>query len=763
MRLRLLSRAAAVLALVLAFAAAARADDQPAFVGAQACAGCHAAQAAAWQPSHHALAMQPATSATVLGDFSSVSFDHFGVTTTFFRDGDRYMVRTEGPDAALHDYPIAYTFGVHPLQQYLIAMPGGRYQALGIAWDSRAKAEGGQRWFHLYPDQRLPAGDRLHWTGRDQTWNYMCADCHSTGVVKNFDLGKNAYATTWTDVNVGCESCHGPGSRHIAWAQSAEADRSQDGHKGLVAWLKPTDGGRWEMNEATGIAHRTEKLASSELDACAGCHARRKQIAPAALPGTPFLDADLPAYLEPGLYHADGQIDGEVFEYGSFLQSRMYHAGVTCSNCHDPHSLSLRAEGNGLCAQCHMPAKFDVTEHHHHEPGSAGAQCANCHMPAKTYMGVDTRRDHSFRVPRPDLSEATGSPNTCTQCHTGRDAAWAARTVAQWYPNGRQMTAHYGTALQAGRTGARDAEAQLDRLILDPSVPGIARGSAILLLRAYLTNGSKAAVTAAASDPDPIVRAAVPRVLPATLSPAMVQSVAPLLKDPVRAVRIETARALAGVAPQSLAPDQRTALSAAYLELVAAEQIDRDRPEAHLNIGLLNGRRGQPDLAEAEYRTALRLDPNFVPALANLADLERTRGRDQRGGELLRKAVEIEPANADVRHALGLLLVRQHDYTEALAQLRQASELAPGNARYAYVYAVALNSSGAPKEALAAMEQAHTHHPADRDILAALIGFARGQGDGEAALRYARELAAVDPANAQVRALIQELGRKTAP
>jgi Flp pilus assembly protein TadD len=357
------------------------------------------------------------------------------------------------------------------------------------------------------------------------------------------------------------------------------------------------------------------------------------------------------------------------------------------------------------------------------------------------------------------LSLAIGTPNACTQCHTDRDAGWAARTVAQWFPNGRQTTPHYGTALHAGRVGAADAEAQLDRLILDPTVPAIARGSAVVLLRAFLTNGSSAAVTEAASDPDPIVRAAVPRMLPAALSPAMVQSVAPLLKDPVRAVRIETARALAGVEPQSLAPEQRTALSAAYLELVTAEQVERDRPEAHLNIGLLNSRRRQPDLAEAEYRTALRLDPNFVPALANLADLERMRGRDQRGAELLRKAVEIEPNNANVRHALGLLLVRQHDYAGAIVQLRQAAELAPDNARYAYVYAVALNSTGASDEALALLERAHERHPADRDVLAALIGFTRSRGNLQLAGRYARELSALDPSDAQVRALVQELER----
>ena len=173
---------------------------------------------------------------------------------------------------------------------------------------------------------------------------------------------------------------------------------------------------------------------------------------------TPLLDRSMPALLEPGLYHADGQIDGEVFEVGSFMQSRMFAAGVTCTNCHDPHAGGVRASGNGLCAQCHMPQKFDVTEHHHHAPGSSGAQCVACHMPAKTYMGVDLRRDHSFRVPRPDLTETIGVPNACNACHTDRSPAWAASTVAGWYPHGRQTTPHYGTALNAGRVGTLDAE-----------------------------------------------------------------------------------------------------------------------------------------------------------------------------------------------------------------------------------------------------------------------------------------------------------------
>ncbi len=741
------------------------------FVGAETCAGCHAPETERWKTSHHALGMQKASVTTILGDFANATLTHHGVTTVFSRDGDKFIVRTEGPDGAPHDYEIAYTFGVFPLQQYLIAFPGGRYQALGIAWDSRPKAQGGQRWFPLYPAQILRAGDPLHWTGRDQTWNYQCASCHSTDLKKNYDLAADSYATSWTDIDVACEACHGPGSRHIAWAEAraagslgpsqAEPNR-QPGSRdtGLTTKLERASPGQWQMNPETGIAQRVEALNSREIDVCGGCHSRRKVISRDPSAGAAFLDSYLPAMFEPGLYHADGQIDGEVFEYGSFVQSRMYHAGVICSDCHEPHSLPLREQGNGLCAQCHLPAKFDVAEHHHHQQGSAGAQCVNCHMPSKTYMGVDNRRDHSIRVPRPDLSASIGTPNACTQCLPDRTAEWSAQRVADWFPNGRQTRPHYGVALYAGRIGAANAEPLLDALIADQDQSAIARASALTLLAPLASPASEATIRAALADPNPLVRAAAPRALPAPPTPAMVQAAAPLLSDPVRAVRIETARVLAGVDQRSLTPEQQTAFAAATLELFDAEMIDADRPELHLNLGLMETKLRHPSEAEDHYRTALRLDPNFTPALVNLADLDRMRGQNQEGADLLRKAMAIDPDNADIRHALGLALVRQHNYADALPELRRAAELAPGNARYAYVYAIALNSTGSPAQAMELLENSHKRHPADRDTLLALLSIARETGDVATALTHARELVALYPTDRQLRTLVLDLEKR---
>ena len=356
------------------------------FVGSAACATCHAAQHAGWSKSQHAQAMQSASSATVLGDFNDARHTKDGVTSSFFRRDGKYFARTDGPDGKLADFEVKYTFGLAPLQQYLVELPGGRLQALAVSWDARPVEAGGQNWFRQYPDEKIDFRDELHWTGSLQNWNFMCADCHSTNVRKGYDVAKDAFSTQWSEISVGCEACHGPASAHVEWAKT---NSSTDPAKGLTVALDERRAARWTIDAASGNARREPARRSDrEGETCAPCHARRAQIAEGWRPGARLMDHYLPSLLSPGLYHADGQQRDEVFVWASFLQSRMHRAGVTCSDCHDPHTQKLRASGNAVCAQCHLASKYDSRSHHHHPESSLGAQCANCHMPATTYMVV---------------------------------------------------------------------------------------------------------------------------------------------------------------------------------------------------------------------------------------------------------------------------------------------------------------------------------------------------------------------------------------
>jgi tetratricopeptide (TPR) repeat protein len=706
--------------------------------------------------------MQVADPTTVLGDFTGARFTHRGVTSTFFQRDGKFVVRTEGADGRPGDFEIAYTFGVRPLQQYLVAFPGGRIQALSIAWDTRPRAQGGQRWYPLYPGERIRPGDPLHWTGREQGWNYQCAECHSTDLRKNYDLAANRYATAWAELTVSCEACHGPGSAHVAWARArpAGAPRAAGGETGLpVALGRGT--GAWEVKDpARGIAQWTgPPRPGREVAACARCHARRRTIVDPYPYGRPLLDTHQPAWLAEGLYHADGQILAEVYEYGSFLQSRMHRAGVTCSDCHEPHALRLRAPGDGVCARCHLPARFDTPAHHHHRAESEAARCVTCHMPARTYMGVDVRRDHGFQVPRPDLSVAIGTPNVCTACHAGRPATWAAGVVAAWYGPGRAPRPHFALALDAGRRGRLDAERRLTALATDGAEPAIARATALSLLSDLLTPAGIPAVEAGLRDADPLVRVAAVEAAGALPPDRLATVAASALRDPVRAVRVVAGRVLAG-ARESLPAERRGDLDRAVADAVASELVNAERPEAHVNLANLYLRLGRPADADAALRTALSLDGRFVPALVNLADLARAQGREDEGARRLDQALQVEPQNAEALHALGLLRVRQGRRAEGLALLRRSAALRPDVVRFAYVYAVGLHSTGDPAGALRVLEDLHRRRPADRAVLAALVNIAREQGDTPRALRHAETLAGLVPDDPAVRALRDELRRR---
>jgi predicted CXXCH cytochrome family protein len=706
-----------------------------------ACGGCHAREYRDWLGSHHQLAMQPATASTVLGNFSNATLTSADVTSAFFKRGKDFMVRTAGPDGALHDYKIADTFGVMPLQQYLIAFPGGRLQAFGIAWDSRPLAAGGQRWFSLYPGQKITTSSPLYWTGIDQTWNYMCADCHSTNLRKNYDVRARGYATTYAEIDVACEACHGPGSDHIAWAKHQNDWRQVDATEGLTIALNERRGVYWLIDPVSRTPRRSQARSSErEIEMCARCHSRRSQIHEDYVHGQPLGDDYRAALLDEDLYFPDGQIKGEVYEYGSFIQSRMYREGVTCSDCHDPHTSRLRADGNRLCAQCHLPEKYDSPRHHFHQVGSAGAQCVACHMPARTYMVIDPRRDHSIRIPRPDLSALLGTPNACNNCHTGKSAEWAATALKHWYGKTPVGLQRFAETLQAGFIGAPGAANLLSGLSGNLGQAPIARATALEALGTLNAAPVHSDLAAASGDSSALVRRAAASLLASADMRSNAASVPRLLKDPVRAVRIEAADALAGGELNTLPADIAAALSDASSEYLDAQSLNADRPEAHLNVALFYTREGKFPAAESELKTAIALDPSFVPASVNLADLYRQLGRDDEGEAILRQALQQMPDDASLLNALGLLKVRQKQGDQALGLFAAAVRSDPSNVRYFYVYALALNEAGQTAEAISTLEHSLALHPYDQDSLAALISFCDRLGDRACSAKYARIL-----------------------
>ena len=738
------------------------------FVGSQTCAECHQDEANLWRSSQHNHAMDHATAQSVLADFNDTSFDYDGVHSRFFRKDKKYVVETDGPDGKLAEFEIKYTFGVDPLQQYLIEFPDGRIQALSIAWDTRPKTAGGQRWFHLYPDERVDHNDVLHWTKLNQNWNFMCAECHSTGVQKNYDVAHDRFATTWTEISVGCEACHGQGSNHIEWAHQQKSwwpfGKRNDPSKGFPVRFDERSRVVWRHDPKTGTPTRNwpPAIVRKEVETCGRCHARRAEFSEDWIPGHWLSDTHLVSSLSPELYFPDGQMRDreETYNYGPFKQSRMFAAGVTCSDCHDPHSGLLRLAGDNVCLQCHSEEKYAASSHNHHAALNPQLACASCHMAARTYMVIDRRHDHSFRVPRPDLSMTLGTPNACNDCHADRSSEWAAAAVQSWFGPERIGFQKYAEAFHAAWADQTDAQEQLATVAKDADSPGIVHASALTELAPFVSAANVNLARAALNDTDPMVRIGAIDML-ARLPPSQLWPlVSPLLSDSSRGVRLKAVDLLAAVPTASQPQADRGPFDDAALEFIAAQRLNADRPEGRSALGSFFARRGQAKEAETEYQAALRLSPQFAPAAVNLADLYRQLHRDEDGDAVLRAAIAASPADAGLHYALGLTLTRLKQSGGALAEFRRATELQPEQSRYTYVLAVALHSAGQVDEAVALLKQNVARHPNDSDSLLALVTFNRNAGNFVDALYYAEQLAAMRPGDRDLANFIAELRRQ---
>ena len=692
------------------------------YTGSKTCASCHQDEYQDWFSSQHRTALQKPLASSVLADFNDSRFLYNGVTSRFYRDKDLFLVETDGPDGKLQTYKVKYTIGDYPLQQYLIEYQGGRLQTLGIAWDTRSEKEGGQRWIHLYPEQQIDFSSPFHWTSNQQNANLNCLECHTTGYQKNYNENSSSYDTQWQESGAGCESCHGAGQRHIDWASGM---KGQYRSKGLAVDL--SDSNLWYFPKGASIAKPLTSNPQQQIETCGQCHSRRQQISATPDVNKPLTDNYMPELLRSVLYEDDGQIREEVFVYGSFKQSKMFQAGVTCSNCHNPHSNKIKAPGNQICSQCHLPAKYDTETHTFHKPGTGGSQCVDCHMPEKTFMVVDPRRDHSFKTPRPDISAITGSPNACVLCHTDKDNSWAATSLDAWLGKEWRSRPEFGSAFHAARTGAPDAIPRLEAVIADKNFAPMVRASALDRMEPFLSTETLPVIRSNLKDPDPLVRLGALGALnnlPVQYKPELLL---PLLDDKSRMVRQQAGRLLADVPETQLSVQQKTQRQTAIVDYMDAQRLSSDRAPARMNLGQLYRAMSQYSQAEAEYLEAIRLEPYTVAAYVNLADLYRIQSRPVKVQDILQRGLDQETGSAELNHSMGLHWVRQKQYLTALTYLKSASELAPDNSRYIYVYGVALHTVGKKTEALEVLRQAARRFPQNAEIGAAIRAYTPGQ------------------------------------
>lgn len=683
---------------LLPFFSNAANNQSATYIGSEACIDCHQEAYQAWEGSHHDMAMKHADDDSVQATFDDQTIIHNGKENRFFRKGDEFWVEIENAKGQLEEFKISYTFGFEPLQQYMVEFADGRVQLIPYAWDSRSKTQGGQRWFHLYPD--LTPTDEFYWQNSGQNWNFMCADCHSTNLNKNYDAETNQYSTTWSEINVGCEACHGPASEHVKQANSKQGfdpihlGFDRDLSKAVTEWV---------YQEGHSTLQPKSIKATQQLQTCAQCHSRRTQLNETEdhVKGS-FFDKYRLSLVSPELYHHDGQIYDENYVYGSFLQSTMAEKGVTCTNCHDPHTAELKIAEEAVCSQCHSAAEYTPEKHTFHKAGTEASQCTTCHMPETTYMQVDPRRDHSWHVPRPDLSQHINTPNACTSCHEDQTAQWADKQISTWFPNSKYRNQqHFSVAFYADDIGHRGGSDALAYSAQDSSLSNIIRASTLERMAGNTGQNTLVALARAIKHEDEMIRLGAIQGSSGYSFSDRWQILQPLLSDSVLSVRTETAGALVPYWGE-MNPLQREQITPALNEYIEIQKFNADRGFGRTNLGNVYRSTGEFTKAEQAYLGAIEIEPYFENSYVNLADLYRSQGHENKALQTLLSGIHAQPKSAVLPFSAGLTLLRTQEKSQAVGYLKQAAELAQTDAHYWYVYGLSLEQSNvlAASEAL---------------------------------------------------------------
>ena len=677
------------IALICCIFCAVLASPSDAATGYENCIDCHSEQVSLWQQSDHFKAMNPPTEKYVLGDFSGVVVSHFSQKVTFYSKDDAYwMSFTEGDTTT--EYRVEYTFGHDPLQQYLIKADNGRLQVFPFAWDSRPKVEGGQRWYVMYPEEDIQGNDRLHWQQPLQNWNGMCADCHSDGLKRNYDTHTDSFSTNWDNINVGCQSCHTDMSGH---ASTLMNKLDQTGLEYLKDTAKKVS--KWAFTEDNNIASwQGEKRDNRFMETCYACHSLRAPITDGFSADTPFLDQFSVALLDNTTYHADGQIKEEVYVYGSFLQSKMYSAGVNCVDCHNPHTMKVKTQTNGLCLQCHQPQTYETPQHLMHESGTEPAQCVSCHMPTTTYMGVDARRDHSFKIPRPELTSVFNIPNACSSCHADEGPEWAAQQINMNYPNNRALTDSETLFIRLLHQGSLPLAQHL-ALANDAKMNEIYRASTIALLPNSTQTITHNTVKNWLVSDEPLVRLATARIGSMLSDVEKRKGFINLLSDELRSVRVEAAVHLVGMS--FVEPE---VFNQAFAELMAAREQGMWRGEGGLNKSMVHMQQNKITPAIEALKHSIEVDPYFVPSYVNLSNIYKMTGDTAAEKAMFAKGLKHNPKADLLLYSYALFYIRQNNVENAIEQVLLAIKQAPTNPQYAYLYFLALDKQNKTDQAL---------------------------------------------------------------
>ncbi len=698
------------------------------YVGSASCAECHADAHKKWAGSHHAEAERLVQTNRDWTAFAPAREFPHGTQKTFVQwHNGLAQIAGIGSSNRWETNPVARVIGEDPLRQFLIAFPGGRYQVQEASYDPRSN-----EWFNVFGNEDRMPGEWGHWTGRGMNWNAMCAACHNTRVLKNYDAATDTYHTTMSEMTVSCEACHGPLKAHVDW-------QKKYGGQGQKDPVFP-------------------KLSREQIfNMCASCHARRADLTGDFVPGDKFDDHyELTTVDASDLFYPDGQIRDEDYEQSAFLGSKMQQTGITCLECH-PRSLHMaKLHGNALCMQCHKggfpkaPA-INPTEHSHHADGSAGNECANCHMPQTVYMQKHSRHDHGFTIPDPLLTKQFNIPNACNRCHADKDADWSLKSVEAWYGDKMQRhTRERAQIIARARNGEESSVTNLVRLLQTEEIP-YWRAVAGNLLGSW---AGEPAVTPALlqglNDTNSMVRSACVRSLGALAETETVaKAIQTKLADPLRNVRIAAAWALRATLDTN---------SVAGQDLLRMLAFNADQPSGQMQIGVFQLARNNPEAALACLKKAVDWD-GYSPVLRQqLAVLLSSLGRMPEAVTQLEEAIRRTPRDAQSHYQLALACNETGDLPRAVKELATTVELEPRHARAWYNLGLAQNALGKTDEAIQALVRAESAEPRDASIPYARATILARLGRIEEARTATRRALELQPGFNAARTLLQSLG-----